>query len=768
MTPYKFSDYWHQGLREVIPVIPPDAVIDREFGSQVSDLQRGKIPGKYKPGREKWVGFDGWTDIEITESMAATWDTWPKANIGLRSARYPGADFDVNSDALATSYIALAYKFWGTHMPIRGRKGSARVLIPFALADGAQTFGKHRIVFSHPSLPNGPEDPASAIEFLAAGQQYLIQGIHPSGKPYEWLGGTDPLRWLRTEDSLPITTAKRWMEWITASADWIESEGGIITFAKSSSATEAGEGKKIDDEGLRAWDREKLISALRAIPCVDLDYAEWEKVMRAAKAACGGDEAFYAEVLLDWAMGYTANTYEAIRAKWDSHTESTIGALWLYAKAREHGWEGTPEAFEPLGEEETENTKSESATSAGRKAGHMPIVHVIDGSFDPRKIPPRRFTLGSRFAPGTVTLCVAEPAAGKTTIAMCSAVAIASGRELTGETVHRKGAVLVISNEESLDELKRKLAGILELHRIPQSEIANQIVISSGEESKLIVAIKNPSGLVTLTIAIKEMVDFIREHNIVHVVIDPLVSVHEGIEENDNAALEKVMTALRRIAHDGDCSVDLLHHSNKNLAGQSGVQASARGASSITAAARYAYTLTRLKDEEIKKLGLDPQRERERLVKLACAKSNYSTREDATRIFRFQSVNLFNGPEGNEMAGDHVGVVDLAKVADTKHHQAEFSDLDEARVLQMIVEAMTGAESSVKSVVPILMKSLLLSETKVRNLIRDQLPQDQWVPVQVDDVSWELQRKRKGNYDTAPLILHRRRVATKQDEAKAA
>jgi len=151
-------------------------------------------------------------------------------------------------------------------MPIRGRQGSPRILIPFALADGEQAFGKHRIVFSHPSLPNGPEDPASAVEFLAAGQQYLIQGIHPSGKPYEWLGGTDPLCWLLIEDTLPITNAERWMQWITASTEWVASAGDVVTFAQSNSATDASEGKKIDDESLRAWDLEKLISALRTIP----------------------------------------------------------------------------------------------------------------------------------------------------------------------------------------------------------------------------------------------------------------------------------------------------------------------------------------------------------------------------------------------------------------------------------------------------------------------------------------------------------------------
>jgi len=113
MTSYTFQNYWDAGIREIIPILPPDAVIDREFGSMVADLHRGKIPGKYKPRRKMWVGYDGWTEVEITESMISTWDEWPNANIGLRSARWPGTDFDITSDTLRASFVAFARKFWG-------------------------------------------------------------------------------------------------------------------------------------------------------------------------------------------------------------------------------------------------------------------------------------------------------------------------------------------------------------------------------------------------------------------------------------------------------------------------------------------------------------------------------------------------------------------------------------------------------------------------------------------------------------------------------
>jgi len=75
-------------------------------------------------------------------------------------------------------------------------------------------------------------------------------------------------------------------------------------------------------------------------------------------------------------MSYTGNTPQGIRAKWESHTTSTIGALWLYAKAREYGWEGTPEAFEPVEEPESE----EAAMLRKRQAA--PLIRMHPGGLD--------------------------------------------------------------------------------------------------------------------------------------------------------------------------------------------------------------------------------------------------------------------------------------------------------------------------------------------------------------------------------------------------
>jgi len=117
--------------------------------------------------------------------------------------------------------------------------------------------------------------------------------------------------------------------------------------------------------------------------------------------------------------------------------------------------------------------------------GIAPIPHPAD-DLDPARIPPRQWVLGHRFQPGQVTGGFADAGTGKSIFAMITAAAIATGRPLTGETVHRPGPVWIINNEEPLDELRRRLAAVLIWFEIPFKEIAGKILLSSGMDDPLL------------------------------------------------------------------------------------------------------------------------------------------------------------------------------------------------------------------------------------------------------------------------------------------
>src|SRR5260370_35893625 len=99
---------------------------------------------------------------------------------------------------------------------------------------------------------------------------------------------------------------------------------------------------------------------------------------------------------------------------------------------------------------------------------------------DVRKVARRQVVLGRRFIAGAVTVGVGAPGAGKSNLAIVSALAIATGQPLTGEAVYRSGRVWIHNNEESIEELYRRIGGMLQCHEIDFPIVRWNIFRTSG------------------------------------------------------------------------------------------------------------------------------------------------------------------------------------------------------------------------------------------------------------------------------------------------
>ena len=86
-------------------------------------------------------------------------------------------------------------------------------------------------------------------------------------------------------------------------------------------------------------------------------------------------------------------------------------------------------------------------------------------------LPRRRWILGRSLLRGHVSLLVAPAGVGKSTHGIARAVAVATGRDLTGEPVHEQVKVWIYNIEDDLDELKRRLGAVLQHWSVPFSEI---------------------------------------------------------------------------------------------------------------------------------------------------------------------------------------------------------------------------------------------------------------------------------------------------------
>lgn len=332
-----------------------------------------------------------------------------------------------------------------------------------------------------------------------------------------------------------------------------------------------------------------------------------------------------------------------------------------YAYARGQAGAQSPEAaFSPV----------PAAQSSGFTLTHMPDVDIPG-------LPKRQWVLGTRYMAGFITVTVAPGGTGKSAQTMLEAAAVASGKALTGEEVHRRGAVWVFNTEDPLDEIERRFAAIGQHHKVS----LRNVFVTSGHSNPLVLVAPDASGRVVVNdAAVAQLIASIKEHKIVLIVADPFIRTHR-VNENDNAAIDRVVQVWTHIAASTGAAVSLVHHTRKKNGAQGAGDAdSARGASSLISAARIAHTLANMSEDEAKKYS--NVGDHRLYVRLDNAKGNMSAPTEKTVWFRKLGVDLPNG--------DRVGVLEKVEL----DAQATVTENDEIAALLRLIAAMIPAGES--------------------------------------------------------------------------
>jgi hypothetical protein len=285
---------------------------------------------------------------------------------------------------------------------------------------------------------------------------------------------------------------------------------------------------------------------------------------------------------------------------------------------------------------------------AGRQAALVqPLAASPAPLPPPESIPPREWLYGTRLIRRFVSVLAAPGGVGKSALALAQALALASGRGFLGEHVHHSVPVWVLNLEDPLDELNRRAAALMLLHKLPRAAIAGRFYLTSGRTRRLRMAELDETGIVHPDQ--QAVVDAALAAGIGLIVVDPFVKSHQ-LDENANAQIDAAATAWAEIAEATGAAVLLVHHVRKGAT--SDVDAM-RGAKALTDAARSAALLTPMTAEEARHLSV-PERERWRHVRLDDAKANMAPRADAAQWFRLESVALGNHtplyPHGDSVA----------------------------------------------------------------------------------------------------------------------
>jgi AAA domain len=316
-----------------------------------------------------------------------------------------------------------------------------------------------------------------------------------------------------------------------------------------------------------------------------------------------------------------------------------------------------------------------------------PDVTSYGASFDPARIPLRRWLLGSRRSVGEVTIDAGPPGVNKSTLMLTDAVAITTGRQILADKVHETGAAMYLAGEDARRDVEARLAGILELYRINPAELADRLhVVYLAEIDPIPYTLAQMAE--DMAMLNQRMLGWLRDFpDILAIFVDPLMAWHR-LMENSNEAIQLLSTSLRAIAVQGKRHVGIDHHVTKitmaDPEGHVGNLASVRGAGSLVGYTRWAFTLARLNAETATALGI-PDKQRSRFRRLDSLKTSYGADDERMRLLRVESVTIANG--------ESVGVLveqDLETLhAEGKERTASIKETAQRRLTEALTRMLT-------------------------------------------------------------------------------
>lgn len=219
------------------------------------------------------------------------------------------------------------------------------------------------------------------------------------------------------------------------------------------------------------------------------------------------------------------------------------------------------------------------------------------------EIPRRPWLYGWHLIRKQVSVTVAPGGVGKSSLTICEALAMVSGRDLLGDNVKEPGIKVWLFNlEDPRDEMARRIIAAMQHHGIAPEEIAGRLFVDTGRERTLCTAIQTRDGVEIIKPEMEGLSREIEARGIDVLVVDPFVSSHQA-SENDNGAIDVVAKEWARLADRCNCAIELVHHTRK-ANGETATTESARGATALLAAARSGRVLNKMNDALREQWGL--------------------------------------------------------------------------------------------------------------------------------------------------------------------
>ncbi len=203
---------------------------------------------------------------------------------------------------------------------------------------------------------------------------------------------------------------------------------------------------------------------------------------------------------------------------------------------------------------------------------------------------------------GNLSLLIAPAFTGKTSLVCWLAMARAAGvAPWDGAPTLAKGAALILSPDEAVEQLVRRMDGLSRRHPAgPLEQYAWNLHVLGPDpyvdERELASLRFDSAGLARLGARLERATT--EGHPFADVFVDAYADVLPlGESENDNGSATRIGGALQALAVKHGCSISLLHHAGKppkDTPDDADVRFLGRGASALAAKARAVFSLEQI------------------------------------------------------------------------------------------------------------------------------------------------------------------------------
>jgi len=335
--------------------------------------------------------------------------------------------------------------------------------------------------------------------------------------------------------------------------------------------------------------------------------------------------------------------------------------------------------------------------------------------FDPATIPPRPWIVSGLLLKGKVSVIIAPPGVGKSTLTIQIGIAICTDKDFGTLVIKDQGKVWLYNNEDDQEELERRVAAAAIHVGMQASDLTDVMFVNSGENRELLIAREDPNTSYVIPVDVDAVVEQIKANNIKVLVVDPFAETHT-VNENSNDHIKQVGRMYRQIAQRGDCAVLLVHHTRKpsQAAGDThiGNMDSGRGAGALSGVARVVTTLYGMTEKDADRFGI-PAEERNLYIRMDDAKANLSLVSNEARWFKRTSENLGNGPIG---AGDEVGVLSPVDLSSNEQKAKKQKADEESQMMFDVLQVVRTEPATPNYIAGIMAKGDVYTTSSGTNL----------------------------------------------------